>query len=776
MSTANPAISVVVNTTDRAQALDTLLRALHHQSYRNFEVVAVVGPTRDHTLDVLAGYSGRVRVERCPAPNLSVSRNIGLRAAAGEIVAFLDDDAVPCRTWLAQLAHHFADPALDATGGSVFLVHPSRPMIQTRLALTSALAEQIDVRDDALASLPPAGDGRFWTARMMGANMAYRKAALLDIGGFDEFYEWVFDDTDVAVRLAFAGKAIRPLSDAWVYHAPASSRNRVAYTPLGRWWVQTKAAAYFAVKNGRTAGESGRAIALRVLHLFHGHWKWLGEMERAGQLTFGQMATMRWREVVALGHGALAGLARPRRLLATGHAANDGASGEGGSATVEPVPPFVPFAAAAPDVTGAVDPVSGRQPVLSMPEPSLRICLLSGAYPPAAYEGVGRHTNLMAKGLFELGHSVHVIARGESEQVTFYDGAYVHRIPTPLTRYGRYRSLPQLHHTLNRSHAVHERVVQLMRNDGIQLVDSPVWQVEGIVTARSGLLPVVVRPQTATRQVAELQRDADEGLRLIGDLEAELVAGAAFLAPNSQATVKALREVYALPPAARYRVVPHGIEPVADEQVRPFDVAAPPATLTVLYVGRLEKRKGILDLFGAIPATLARVPNVRFIIAGADNSLYDGFQAHHGMDYPSYFRKHYPAAAPAVTFLGAVSEATLNSLYQECDLFVAPSLYESFGLIYLEAMNYAKPVIGCLAGGIPEVVEQGVTGRLVEPEAPAALAEAMSDLLASPESLRDMGLAGRQRLLDHFTHVQMARGFEAIYRAVLALPAGGNQS
>lgn len=765
MSIANPAISVVVNTTDRAQALDTLLRSLHHQSYRNFEVVAVVGPTRDHTLDVLAGYDGRVRVERCPAPNLSISRNIGLAAAAGEIVAFLDDDAVPCRTWLAQLAERFADPALDATGGSVFLVHPNRPMIQTRLALTSALAEQVDVRNDTLADLPPVGDGRFWTARMMGANMAYRKSALLDIGGFDEFYEWVFDDTDIAVRLAFGGKSIRPVADAWVYHAPASSRNRVAYTPVGRWWVQTKAAAYFAIKNGRTAGESGRAIALRILHLFHGHWKWLGEMQRAGQLTFGQMASMRWRELAAVGQGALAGLARPRRLLASAPSTD--------AASVS-APAFVPFLPGAVPSTGAVDPVTGRQPVITMPEAPLRVCLLSGAYPPAAYEGVGRHTNLMAKGLFELGHTVHVIARGENEQVTFYDGAYVHRIPTPLTRYGRYQALPHLYHTLNRAHAVHERVRQLVRNDGIQLVDSPVWQVEGIVTERSGLLPVVVRPQTATRQVAQLQREADEGMRLIGELEAELVAGAAYLAPNSQATVKALREVYGLPESARYQVVPHGIEPVPDESVRPFDVAAPPATLTVLYVGRLEQRKGILDLFGAIPAVLARVPNVRFVIAGADNSLSDGFQARHGMDYPAYFARHFAAAAPSVTFLGAVSEETLNALYQTCDLFVAPSLYESFGLIYLEAMNYAKPVIGCQAGGIPEVVDDGVTGRLVEPAAPQALAEAMVELLSSPALLREMGLAGRRRLLERFTHVQMARGFETIYRAVLGLAPGGN--
>lgn len=767
MSTANPAISVVVNTTDRAQALGTLLRSLYQQSYRNFEVIAVVGPTRDHTLDVLAGYEGRVRVERCPAPNLSVSRNIGLTAAAGEIVAFLDDDAVPCRTWLAQLAEHFADPVLDATGGSVFLVHPNRPMIQTRLALTSALAEQFDVRDDGLADLPPAGDGRFWTARMMGANMAYRKSALLDIGGFDEFYEWVFDDTDLALRLAFGGKSIRPVRDAWVYHAPASSRNRVAYTPVGRWWVQTKAAAYFAVKNGRTAGESRRAIALRVLHLFHGHWKWLGELRRAGQLTFGQMSAMRWRELVAVAQGTLAGLARPRRLLATDTTSGNDAAGEMA---------FVRFLEDEATLAGAVDPVTGRQPVLTMPEAPLRVCLLSGAYPPAAYEGVGRHTNLMAKGLFELGHTVHVIARGESEQVTFYDGAYVHRIPTPLTRYGRYQALPHLYHTLNRAHAVHERVQQLVRNDDIQLVDSPVWQVEGIVTERSGLLPVVVRPQTATRQVAQIQREGDAGMRLIGELEAELVAGAAYLAPNSLATVKALRDVYGLDPHARFQVVPHGIEPVPDEHVRPFDPAMPPATLTVLYVGRLEQRKGIIDLFGAMPAVLARVPNVRFIIAGADNSLSDGFQARYGMDYPTYFGKHYAAVSPAVTFLGIVSEEKLNALYQACDLFVAPSLYESFGLIYLEAMNYAKPVIGCQVGGIPEVVEQGVTGRLVEPAAPQALAEAIVELLSSPALLRDMGLAGRRRLLDRFTHVQMARGFEAIYRAVLALPADGNQS
>ena len=137
------------------------------------------------------------------------------------------------------------------------------------------------------------------------------------------------------------------------------------------------------------------------------------------------------------------------------------------------------------------------------------------------------------------------------------------------------------------------------------------------------------------------------------------------------------------------------------------------------------------------------------------------------MNYPTYFANHYSKYAPAVNFLGMVSDEVLQNLYQSCDLFVAPSLYESFGLIYLEAMNYAKPVIGCNAGGIPEVVDHGVTGTLVEPESPQELAEAIVSYLKSPGKLREVGLAGRQRLVQEFSYLQMARKFEQVYRKVI---------
>ncbi|MAT96720.1 MAG: hypothetical protein CL608_06210 [Anaerolineaceae bacterium] len=758
MSIANPTFSIVVNTTDRAKPLRTLLRALEHQSYPHFEVIVVVGPTKDETLDVLADYAGRVRVLRCRKANLSESRNLGLLAAQGDFVAYIDDDAVPSYHWLAQLARLFADPLLDATGGMVYMVHPRNPLVQHRIGISSSLAEQLDVRDSWLDNLVPPGSGVHWVGRMMGTNMAFRRQALLDVGGFDAFFEWLYDDSDVSLRLAHAGKIVHPVKEAVVYHAPASSRNRQAGSYNARWWVQTKSVLYFILKYGPGAGESRRDIFWRGLHYVHGHWLWSREMYLGNRLTWPQFWKMRLAEIKSALIGSYAGLMRPRQLIDPSQIAMSQNNNV----------PIRPFQTNTSSQQPTVDPVSGHRANITLPDPPLRVCLLSKAYPPNQHEGVGRHTNLMAQGLFECGHTVHVITEGPQDTVSFYDGAYVHRVPS-ADRYGRYRMFPKLYYALNHSHAVHDKIKRMILNDGIQLVDSPLWQFDGLVTAVSQEIPVVVRLQTALRQIAALQNNNDPDARLAGDMEQILIERAAYLVPNSQATVEKMQSIYHFQAASdQFRIIPHGIIPVADEAVRPFNPNTPPDTFTVLYLGRLEKRKGIQDLFAAIPQVLAQVPNAQFIIAGADNSHRDGFQQKTGLTYAAHFQRQYAQFAGQVSFLGQVSEDELNQLYQSCDLFVAPSLYESFGLIYLEAMNYGKPVIGCRAGGIPEVIDEGITGLLAEPEAPASLADAMIKLLKTPTSLQEMGLAGRQRLLDKFTHVQMAREFAEVYHHVIA--------
>ncbi len=758
MTTDKPNFSLIINTTDRAKPLRTLLQALEQQSYPYFEVVVVVGPTRDNTLEILAEYAGRVRIVHCPKANLSQSRNIGLLAARGEIVAFIDDDAVPCYHWLAQLARLFANPNLDATGGVVYLVHPNAPIMQHRIGIISSLAEQVDVRSSWVEHVVPNGQGRQWVERMMGTNMAYRRSALLEIGGFDEFFEWLFDDSDIALRLANAGKLIHPVKQAVVYHIPASSRNRVAFSYAVRWWVQTKSVIYFSLKNGHLAGNTWREIWQRSINFTQKHWDWSEQMWLDGHLTFSQFWKMRLAELYSAFNGAWHGLVGKRTLLN---------SAQTSSALINNLP-IEPFQNDQSVYQPAVDPINGQRSSITIPDLPLRLCLLSSAYPPEQFEGVGRHTHLMAQGLFACGHTVHVITRGEKNQVSFYDGAYVHRLAPALDHYDRYRLLPNLFYALNHSHAVYEKVKALMLNDGLQVVDSPLWQVDGLVTATSGLMPVVLRLQTASRQVATIQQNRDDDARLIGEVEQALVQRASHLVPNSQATVQAVQKVYHVQPLPdQYTIIPHGVIPVAAEAVRPFNLKHPPETLTVLYVGRLEKRKGILDLLQAIPLILKQVPQVEFVIAGHDNSQADGFKRQTGLDYAAYFAKRYRKLMPYIKFLGGVSEEKLQELYQTCDLFVAPSLYESFGLIYTEAMNYAKPVIGCQAGGIPEVVEHGVNGLLVEPEAHVALAEAIISLLKSPLKLYEMGLAGRQRLLSKFTYLQMAQNFEKVYRKVI---------
>src|SRR5262249_33699930 len=132
----------------------------------------------------------------------------------------------------------------------------------------------------------------------------------------------------------------------------------------------------------------------------------------------------------------------------------------------------------------------------------------------------------------------------------------------------------------------------------------------------------------------------------------------------------------------------------------------------LLFVGRLESRKGIDVLLDAIPDVLAQFPDAVLDIVGDDTiPKPDGTTSKH-----EFLKRDLAALVRArITFHGRVEEHELREFYRDCDIFVAPSRYESFGLVFLEALMFGKPVIGCDAGGGPEVVTDGETGYLVAP-------------------------------------------------------------
>ena len=151
----------------------------------------------------------------------------------------------------------------------------------------------------------------------------------------------------------------------------------------------------------------------------------------------------------------------------------------------------------------------------------------------------------------------------------------------------------------------------------------------------------------------------------------------------------------------------------------------------VAFIGRIEPRKGTLDLVRAAPAIRAARPEVRVAIVGADP--YDSD--------PGYFAR--VRAATDVEHYGWTEDAP--GMMRHVTALVAPSRQEPFGTVLAEAMAVGTPVVATAVGGIPEVVEDGVSGRLVAPGNPDALAEAVLDVLARREEMAVAARAAARR-------------------------------
>jgi glycosyltransferase involved in cell wall biosynthesis len=122
--------------------------------------------------------------------------------------------------------------------------------------------------------------------------------------------------------------------------------------------------------------------------------------------------------------------------------------------------------------------------------------------------------------------------------------------------------------------------------------------------------------------------------------------------------------------------------------------------------------------------------------------------------------------ASDVTFLGWVPNVELPQYYRAAAVSVIPSLEEGFGIPAAEAMGCEVAVVASDAGGLPEVVENGVTGIVVPRGDAKALAQAIGSLLADPQRRRVMGQAGRERALRLFDWDRSAQQFEEIYREI----------
>ena len=197
----------------------------------------------------------------------------------------------------------------------------------------------------------------------------------------------------------------------------------------------------------------------------------------------------------------------------------------------------------------------------------------------------------------------------------------------------------------------------------------------------------------------------------------------------------------------------------------------------ILFVGRISPEKGIHDLVDAFIEVTEKYPQAILTIAGphivvAKEFLFDlqaepevqALKPFYHLNYLEYIKSKIPAhLKDKVIFTGSLPQPELLPYYQNADVVINPSLSEAFGMSLVEAMATETPVIATTIGGMPEIVDDGVTGLLIEPGSPQALASAIAKIISNPNRARAMGIAGRRKVLQRYCWSKIAESLVNSY-------------
>jgi glycosyltransferase involved in cell wall biosynthesis len=309
-----------------------------------------------------------------------------------------------------------------------------------------------------------------------------------------------------------------------------------------------------------------------------------------------------------------------------------------------------------------------------------------------------------------------------------------------------------------------EEAARLVRAGEVDVVDAQGLTALGYgrLRARDGSLraPLLMNPQgMEEHQTRGLKRLALSRLRALSREAARLSDRVVATDEATRADVPRLLGVG----PEKVVVLPNGIDPEEIAALTPPDARVyaesqvpglREAVLVLLSVGRQEAYKG----FGDVASALARLH-----AQGALGARWVWAIAGAGTAPPIA-----DAVGERIRVLGRVSDALLHALYERADVFVHATRFEGSSLVTLEAMAHGVPVVATRAGGIPDKVIDGETGRLVAPGDVAALSDAIADLARSPEARRRLGAAGRAHALARFAWPVLVDRQIALYEELLS--------
>lgn len=391
---------------------------------------------------------------------------------------------------------------------------------------------------------------------------------------------------------------------------------------------------------------------------------------------------------------------------------------------------------------------------------SLKICFVSQEYPPeTGWGGIGSYVYEIAHALHSLGHTVVILSRGEhGNSYRNDDGVEVYRV-YPGQGLGKTPILWRLQAFWDGYRlSIARKLEELNRKYMFDIIETTdiyadlFWHLN--FRRRQVNAPVVIKlhcPRWLVDQLSNNKNRFWNWLQYLVERQSIVKSDKTFSC--SQALLSRCADYL---PKQDYPVV---YNPINVESISP---CAEGLKENVLSVGRIEWKKGVQVFAAVIPQVCSRLTSTTFTLVGPDQS-WPG-----GPSLMGYIRSELPKAYEKnLDFTGGVSREEVLKFLMKRPICVFPSLWENFPYTCLEAMSYGCAVIGSKHGGMSEMIIDGESGVLIDPENPEEISRAVLELLEDTELRKMIGDNAARRVREEFNSLKIAQQTLSIYRQAI---------
>lgn len=393
---------------------------------------------------------------------------------------------------------------------------------------------------------------------------------------------------------------------------------------------------------------------------------------------------------------------------------------------------------------------------MNMENSILHVCLVNYEYPSeTSLGGISTYQKLLAEGLVKLGHKVTVIAGAKNKNQDYYEnGVHIVRIVKKFP----YKSIKDA--VVYRKKLA--KIIEVINNtDKIDVIESPEISAELFEYLKVQKIPIVVKLHTSYT----IWHAFNKGLHMFPECiekeiykwENELLNKANRIICCSE-LLKEMMPKYHDISLGDIEVVPNmadlnGFYPLIDGH----------KSNKILYCGVVEKRKGAYVLGKAIPIVLKKIPDAIFEFIGDNEKIEPN-----GMTVKENLLAKIPLKYHQnLVFLGHIDSNSLNKYYNEARIGVVPSLFDNFPYVAMEELTTELPLIASNNTGVSEMIEDGKSGLLYDPNDYKKLASLIVELYLSDKKRMTFGKNGRQEVLNKYSADTICNRMVDIYKEVI---------